>query len=184
MRFDDEFYLQDYTTNRRFPKIHDDIFNLIANRGQGCSALDLCGNHGMLGQRIIDLLGIPCVVVEGHYPAIVMATNYGTSIPKYLLRVGKDTYPDLAGIIKEHEVDTLVARRCISELFKNVEDPDRFLWVEMLAKSGIKEVFLQGRAPTKLATHPIPNVEAEIKCFPDLYKVRFQQGQLAYLRLS
>jgi hypothetical protein len=182
MRFDDEFYLKDYTDNHRFPKIHDDLFVLISNRMSGHSCLDLCGNHGLLGQRLIDELDVACVLVEGHKPAIEMAERYETSVPKVHLRISRETYPDLARIIQEHKVTVLVARRCISELFKSVADPDRLVWADMLADSGIKEVFLQGRAPTRLATHPLPSVAEEVHCFPNRYALRWKQGQLAYLR--
>lgn len=181
MRFDDEFYLQDYKQGH-FPKIHDDLFTNIAARMSGTSCIDLCGNHGLLGQRIIDVLEVPCILIEMSESAIEMAKRYETSIPKYKMKITKDTYPQVAELIAKHKVDVLVARRCISELFTSTEDPDRFEWEKMLADSGVKEVFLQGRAPTKNATHPLPNVDAEIKCFPTLYTTKFKAGQIAYLK--
>lgn len=182
MRFNDEGYLKDYLKGK-FPVIHDDLFTLLSNRSRGDSFCDLCGNSGMLGQRIIDEMRSPCILVEGDPNAIAMANKYATSIPKYHLRVSKETYPELRRLFGLHKVDTLVARRCISELFTAPDDPDRILWADMLAEVGVREVFLQGRAPVKTATHPLPSVNEEIQIFLSRFKVHYQEKQLAYLRL-
>lgn len=181
MRFDDEFYLQDYKRGN-FPKIHDRIFQLISSRMMGNSCVDLCGNSGLLGQRVIDILGEPCILIEGSQSAIDMATKYQTSIPKHQLVIKKGTYGVIDKLIRENKINVLIARRCISELFTSVTDPDRHDWANMLHAAGVREVFLQGRAVTVKATHPIPSVAEEIQCFPDRYKVVYQQGQLAYLK--
>lgn len=178
-RYDSTAYLEAYRDAKEFPKIHDDLFGLVRDYGVRCNALDLCCSIGLLGQRLIDHLGINCIGVEGYLISSREGPEYGVMMPVYELKVTMETLPQFFSILKEHQVETLVARRCISEIFPGPDTPLAHAFVAGLKEAGVKHVFLQGRQVSANSNHPMFSIDQEVHAFKGPYNLIEQFGQFA-----
>lgn len=180
-RFNSPKYLKAWQAGEGYPKIHNAIAAFFDKYGLGESCVDLCGNTGLLATRIIEAYDTPCIVVEAADDAIAVGREYGVPAKHYQMLIEPATYEDLFAVLDEHNVDTFVARRCISELFTGPDDPDGVVFAKGLIDLGVTKLFLQGRQPTKKATHPIPTIDEEVALFLSHYRVVEKKGQVAYL---
>lgn len=190
MRFSDEEYLRDWKDNGIFPKIHNNIFNLVASTCESETVLDLCACTGLIGQRLQDKLGLKVVAIEGDPAWVERGAKWGTNIPTLNIWVLPDTLPKVLDWITKNQVTGIVARRCISELFgndskgKHLATPN-WLWAaeftEAIVDAGVRELWLEGRADQGRSTHCIPDTETEIKCFSSHFKPYEWYGKCAYL---
>lgn len=181
-RYDSTNYLQDYQQDHTFPRIHDEMFHLVNQYRRGCtSALDLCCSTGLLGQRIIDVLKMPCVGVEGFVASSREGADYGVGMQVYELRVTPATLPAFITIVKDHKVDMLVARRAVSEVFKTADDPFGDVFVTELLAAGVHTVVLQGRAISTRSVHPMKSIDEEMAAFKRQMPVLHYGGQFAVL---
>jgi len=194
-RFNSVQHTEAFAAGRGFPKIHDNIFNLIAETWTGGSFIDVCCSTGLLGQRLIDKLGVMCCGLEGDAEAIANGKEHGVSMFIYQLLLDDRSLGGFSRILRDHDVNTVVMRRCVSELFAKgmplgvgntvqTELKPEFAaqYVDALLGAGVNEIYLQGRAESASSKHIIPNVEAEIEFFLPQYSVRVKRGQCAYLR--
>lgn len=183
MRFSDGQYLKDWANDKSYPKIHDAMFNMIEKYQEGTGFIDLCGNHGMLATRIYENICENTILVDGDAGALKLGVSYSIPVMAYHLMVTPKNYGKFFMLLSRHDIDTIVARRCISELFTDSSDPMCAVFTNLCRKGGINQVFLQGRAPTKNATHPIPSIKEEMECFKADYDVVWAEGQLGYMKL-
>jgi hypothetical protein len=194
-RFNGNEHLEAFRDYGRFPKIHESLFNLIAETWQGGSFMDVCCSTGLLGQRIATKLGCPCVGVEGDADAIARGKAHGVTLSVRRLEIEPRTMSAFERILDDHKVNTLVARRCISELFAEgvhlghttvvqtaLKEGFAETFVNALLRHNVDEVYLQGRAKHAGSRHVIPNLDAELEFFLPQYEVHVRRGECAYLR--
>jgi hypothetical protein len=124
----------------------------------GDVVLDLCGSTGLLSRRFISA-GIPAVGVEGEQESVEKGV-WGEDQPVKHMWITPETVWSIADWMKEHKVNTVVARRCISELI-----PVFPVLGEVFIAGGAKEMFLEGRQRVAKPTHPCPDIEHEIMPF-------------------
>lgn len=183
MRYDDQFHLDEWRTARRFPSIHDAIFRMILEEATGDGFLDLCCSIGLLGQRIQEKLQPRTVVaIERDTSAIERSRAAGVTRPLLELTVTPETIGRVGEWIAEHRISTLVARRCLSEIFE-ADQTWGDLFVGTVAEAGIREFFIQGRQVVPKPSHPVPDVHAEIRCLGRKVETRQLKGECAYLIL-
>lgn len=180
-RYDAQEYLDNWRERGEFPKIHDALFAMVTEHASGRRFVDLCGNTGLLAQRILEKLGAEQVVgVEMSQDAVARGRAAGMTYPRLVTKVDQTTLPAVEEFLKQHAIDTLVARRCLSEVFYlNTGFGPEFC--AAMLRVGIRQVFIQGRAPTGKPTHPIPSVHEEIACLESHFRVVEVKGQCAYL---
>lgn len=182
MRYDSQERLDAWRTLRVWPEIHDDLFHLVLSEARGRRFLDLCCSTGLLGQRLLDKMpGCERVLgLDADAGALERGRDAGVSVPLYHLPITRESLGQLVALVERERITGLVARRCLSEIFAADASwaPE---FIDALASGGIREVFIQGRAPTARATHPIPNVDAEISVLGRSVNVLQRTGQCAYL---
>lgn len=180
MRYDTQDRLEEWKARGTFPKIHDALFALVVEEARGASFCDLCCSIGLLGQRILEKVpGSRVVGVEMDTDALLRGTAAGIRVPRHQLKVTPETVERFAAILRENGVTVLVARRCLSELFAADQRGEWF--TEAVLAAGVREFFIQGRQVVPNATHPVPDVRAEIACLGQGLKVRILRGECAYL---
>jgi hypothetical protein len=180
-RFDSQEYLDNWRERGEFPAIHDSLFAMIVEHASGKRFADLCGNTGLLAQRILEKLPADQVVgIEMDRDAVARGRAAGMSYPRLELKVDQTTVGQVEAFLREHAIDTFVARRCLSEVFgyNRTFAPE---FCAMLRRLPIRQVFIQGRAPTGKPTHPIPSVYEEISCLESHFRLVEVKGQCAYL---
>lgn len=158
IRFDSQERIDLWRSTGKFPQIHDTLFNYVISRMNGDVVLDLCGSTGLLSRRFISA-GIPAVGVEGEKESVEKGV-WGDDQPVKHMWITPDTVWSIADWMKEHKVNTVVARRCISELI-----PVFPVLGEVFIAGGAKEMFLEGRQRVAKPTHPCPDIEHEIMPF-------------------
>lgn len=190
MRFSDEQYLLDWKNKGRFPKIHDDIFQLIASTVEADSVMDICCSTGLLGQRVSEKIGIDVIGVEGHTPWIQRAKKFGNPLTIVELLIEPQTMDALVAVVAKHKITGIIARRCLSELFGNKgigvsADKANFEFADVfsatLADAGVEEFWIEGRADQGRSTHPIPDTTTEIRCLQAGFEPAELYRNCAYL---
>lgn len=192
MRFSDEEYLRAWRDEKVWPKIHNNIYNLVASTCEATSVLDLCACTGLLGQRLQDTMGLNVVAIEGDAAWIDRGNKWGTNIPTLHTWVYPETMPAIITFIQKHEVTGIVARRCLSELFGNdrkhnmLSEPN-WEWAtefsRIISDAGVTEFWVEGRAEQGRSVHPIPNTTMEAACLESHFEVRETYNKCAYLTL-
>jgi len=182
MRFSDPAHLERWASDGTFPKIHTPLFQLVTRAAEGRSACDLCCATGLLGRRLVDS-GFHVIGVERNHRYLTMGLQFNVGLTLYRLDVNPRTFEELGTILRQNQVTTLVARRCFSEIFARHLDSGQD-FARMLIRSGVRQVFLQGRVPRADATHPIPTVEHEADLISGPFSVVELRGQLAHLEAT
>ncbi len=183
MRFDAQEYVDTWKSTGRYPAIHDDMFTAVQAFMQGKSALDLCCSTGLLGNRIMQKLGVRCIGVDGDLAALALGDEAGLMMPLIDLAITPDTMKDLYKLCQAHKIDTVIARSCMPELFGQDLSAGR-KFAENLAKIGVKEIFLEGRVATKNSVNQLATLKNEVELFPPHYKVVRVHKNVAYLRTA
>jgi hypothetical protein len=184
MRFNAPEYLEDWK-NGKYPNIHKIMFNAVKLYGQGNNILDLCCSTGLLGTQIAEKLNKTVVGIESSPASIDLAAQYGVPIPIQQMKLTRETLEPFVTFCNLYNVDTIVARRCVPELFS--EDYHFGLeFVAAIKAIGVKEVFLEGRVKTSTATNIFNSIDLEIDLFTtyDMYKVTKRLGNIGYLTIS
>ena len=186
MRYDSENHLTAWRDTGRFPAIHDPLWNLIGEESQGQVFLDLCCSTGLLGTRILTVLKRPCIGIEADAAAIQLARQHGIPLPMTELRLGVPTLDQFMELVETAGVQTILARRCIPELFgygPRILEEFVHQFTGGIARRGVCELFIEGRKPTARATHPIPDLDTEIRvvCLSGHFRVSRRSGDCAYL---
>lgn len=181
-RFNSQEYLDQYVSKGIFPKIHDDIAHLIEAKAQKVPAMDFGSCIGLLSVRLVEQLGMPLAIgIEPNMTDYDRAI-YHPNVTYLSVPVNADHLGLIETCIRVNGVKLLVARRVISEIgFDNFA----FMPVlsEALARSGVKEIVLEGRAYTPRATHPIPGSEKECELLSSHFDVMASYKNCRYLRV-
>jgi len=158
MRFDSQERIDAWRATGKFPQIHDTLFNYVMSRTNATKILDLCGSTGLLSRRFISA-GIPAVGIEGEQDSIERGV-WGEDQPVKHMWITPENVHEVSEWMLEHKVDSVVARRCISELI-----PVFPVLGTIFIQGGAKEMFLEGRQRVAKPTHPCPDIEHEIMPF-------------------
>lgn len=184
MRFNAPEYLEDWK-NGKYPSIHKIMFNAVKLYGQGNRVLDLCCSTGLLGTQIKERLNKTVMGVESSPTSVDLAKQYRIPIPIQQMKISRDTLEPFITFCNLYNIDTIIARRCIPELFG--EDYHFGLdFVAAVRAMGVKEIFLEGRVKTATATNIFNSIDHEIDLFTayDMYKVTKRLGNIGYLTIS
>lgn len=163
-RFDSAEHLDDWQRTGRYPKIHDDIYNLIRSEVDASdgAVLDLGSSTGLLARRL-DAAGFDVTGIEADAKAIDAGKGAGTyrgtvAVCHWLLT--PDELPKLSDFIESRRIRVVVARRVLPELDDAGVTPE--LLGAVLAKSGVRHLFLEGRAARQGSKHRLRSVSAEV----------------------
>ena len=168
MRYDDLDYCVGLINKGQYPKIHDDIFTL-ARFIDATTVIDLGCCHGLLSHR----LG----TVYNRVIGIEASTKYLENvIPRdnviYVqLRIDTDTLPNLKRIIIENGVGAIFARRVVPEIWETGGDALCAEFAKTLYESGIRQIALEGRKPTKNPRNRLHSADKECEVFAGMYRV-------------
>lgn len=194
MAFDSVDYLRTWKETGRWPDIHAELTDLVAQTYQldpkKDAVLDLCASVGIMGQQLQDRLKLRVVAVEWLQASIDRGREWGIDVPTMQVRVDRDTLGDFLTFLQVNDVRGIVARRCLSDVFGGtteegpLPEPDwEFAgqWCEGVISVGVTEVWLQGRAYSVNATHPLPHTNSEVACLATHFTVAERSKNCAYL---
>ena len=181
VRFNSPSYLDAWKQRGEWPVIHNPMADFAAAQMRGQSLLDLGCAFGLLGARISkEAGGIPCVGVERDPVTITAATEAGVPIKFAAMKVTRETLTELIAVIATHKVDTIIARRILPELWgEDLEGGKAF--ASVIAATGVREVFLEGRIESERATNPLRSVNEEVALLSGPYREVSRMSALRYL---
>lgn len=168
MKFDDDNYVSEFLRNGTYPKIHDDIFYL-ASQVRGHNVLDLGCCKGLLSKRLSAIN--PLVVGIDASKAYIDKAVKGDNIKYVNTKVTEDTLPAIKGIIQEHGITVLVARRVIPELCETGGMQLCTKFAKLLQECGVEHIVLEGRKKCANPTNPLSSIDMELKVFEPYYNV-------------
>lgn len=181
MRFDAHEYVDTWKATGRYPAIHDDIFHAIQSFMCGKSALDLCCSTGLLGTRVLKKLGVNVIGLDADTKAVDYAKQAGIPIEIINATLARKNMKDLAQLCQTNKIDTLLARRCMPELFGDDLEAGR-KFSDLLSLAGIKEIFIEGRISSSRSVNNLSGIKQEVELFTNNYKVARVYKNVAYLR--
>lgn len=181
MRFDDPGYLETWRLKKVYPRIHDAIFGAFMSHARGTAVLDLGCSHGLLAERLIHFGGaFHAVGVDADEKAIERGVAAGIQATLIPLRLTDATLCRLTGLIKDHGLNVVIARRILPELFG--DDPTfgrRF--AEEIAAAGIAELFLEGRVASGRSVNPLRSIAEEVELVSGSYREVIRAGAVSFL---
>lgn len=149
--------LDEFQRRGTFPHAHDKLFDRVQKDAYELkSVCDLgCGN-GLLGMRIVRMLGLPCIGIEAESMLIQRARAAGVTMTIKQLRVDLNTLDLFTDMLAAFEVDTIVCRRALGEIIAAPQpaiasnkrrDPTNFpsMFVQAIYNAGVEHVYLQGK---------------------------------------
>lgn len=181
MRFHSTEHLETWRRTKRFPEIHNDIFQFIVEEAEGKVFLDLGACFGLLATRLQgSAFGWKAVAVEANPAHIEHAKAAGIPVEFLTMAVNRDTLPQLAEFVKRHAVTSIVARRVLPEIWG--EDlAGGAMFATSMREAGVKEFILQGRVKTPNAVNALSTVESEIALLCPAYKLASARRDIARL---
>ncbi|MCU1647153.1 MAG: 8, gp08 [Nocardia sp.] len=186
-RFDAAEHLYDWQRSGRFPRIHDDIYNLIRSEVSPSdgAVLDLGASTGLLARRLQHArFAVHAVEADANsIDAGRTAGTYGPSVPVRHWMLTPGQMPEFGEFLREAGVTIVAARRVLPELDNAGVTPE--ILGETLAKAGVRHLFLEGRAPRQDAKHRLRSVSDEVAGLETHWKaVTFDGKQRTYLTLK
>lgn len=161
MRFNSSQHLLQWQENGTFPGIHRPMLEAIRWAGTGTRYLDLGACHGLLGAAVAMFPPAYVIGIEASREAIGLAQLAGVPVQIIAMRIDTGKLPDLAGIIKRHRIDTVIARRVLPELWGH-DLPGGREFARTLHGAGIKQVFVEGRRASPQARNPLDCIDREV----------------------
>lgn len=181
MRFNAPEHLLHWKETGKFPSIHNDIFQLASHCMNGMAALDLCCSTGLLAEHISAYFGIPVVGVDSDEAALAKARAVGLSVDLQHMRIDSFNLEPLEKLVEQHQIETVLARRCLPELFGHTPEAGQ-AFAQMLHRQQVLEVFVEGRVATKLAVNPLASLAKEVEMFAPYYRVSKTHRNVAFLK--
>jgi len=165
VRFDAPEHVHLWQKTGQYPLIHDPIVDYVrgAVSPNDGPILDLCSSTGLLGARLYELGYTVCAVQEPN-GALQFGYKAGVyrGVPLLEARIDADSLPAFLHYVSEQDVETVVARRAFPELWDALGGRTGFgLLAAGLQAAGVERIVLEGRAPTRKATHPLATAAAE-----------------------
>gem|GEM_PF-4820675 len=182
-RFNSPEYLRAWQLQGQWPAIHNAMTDFALANMRGSFLLDLGCSYGLLGARIaMEAGGLACAGIDADAKVVEAAVEAGVPMRFHVLSVNKDTLPDLEKILTVSRPKTMIARRVLPELWGYDLEGGR-AFVELLAASGLREIFLEGRVASERATNPLRSIDDEVTLLSPRYREVTRSKALSYLVL-
>lgn len=181
MSFHSEELIYDLVVRHKYPKIHDDIFNMSS-----CicdmNVMDLGCCFGLLSNRLAtrNKLVVGIEANKSYFDKCVANPKV-----KYVnLKVNMDTMPQIRQIVKENNIKALYARRVMPELYETggLELCEAF--AKAMYDTDVTFVVLEGRVKTKNATNFLSSIDREVTLYKDMYQVMLSYKNCRLLRIN
>lgn len=182
MKYDDVQYLKDYYEQRKFPRIHDDIYSMAEYCDKDCNVLDLGCCFGLLSVRLSSVFN-KVVGIESSRRYLQSAIEKDNVI-YYLLKVDFSTIDRIKEILLDNDIKIVFARRVFPEIVETngIELLDAL--IDAFAECGVHTIVLEGRVRFKNAVNLLPSVDEEIVALGRRYELVNKYKDCALLRIK
>ena len=83
-------------------------------------------------------------------------------------------------LLQQHQIETVLARRCQPELFGQ-DLAAGHTFAQMLHRQQVQEILVEGRQASKAAVNPLASLAQEVELLGPYYQVRKFHRNVAYL---
>ena len=173
-------YVYDYKAKGIFPRIHNDIFNMVKENVKGKRAIDLGSCTGLISIRLVEQAGFEFVAgLEGNISYLEKAIP-NDKVTYFNFYVTKENMDKLKEVIVKNGITVVVGRRVIPEIGER-DISVVYDLVKLLYEVGVEEIVLEGRVVVKKPTNKLYSIEKEIECFDKYFKLVAKNKECAYL---
>ena len=168
LRYNSEEHITTFKKTGQYPKIHDDIIKLGSELPSKV-VMDIGCSIGLLSHRLSctnDLV----LGIEPNEEALQKAIPK-ENIRYYNFRIKDNTVKTIGGLIRKYNVDTIYARRVISELYTTGGYSLVYQLSDLFYKTNVQYIVLEGRVESSRSVHKIKNTDKEIELFSKNWKV-------------
>ena len=179
-RYSSSEYVYDYKAKGIFPRIHNDIFNMVKENVKGKRAIDLGSCTGLISIRLVEQAGFEFVAgLEGNISYLEKAIP-NDKVTYFNFYVTKENMDKLKEVIVKNGITVVVGRRVIPEIGER-DISVVYDLVKLLYEVGVEEIVLEGRVVVKKPTNKLYSIEKEIECFDKYFKLVAKNKECAYL---
>lgn len=168
LRYNSDEHIINFKKTGQYPKIHDDIIKL-GSEVPSKVVMDLGCSIGLLSHRLSNTNDL-VLAIEPSREALAK-TIPKENIRYYNFKIQQNTLKDIALLIRKYNVDTIYARRVISEIYTTGGYSLVYALSDVFYKANIKHIILEGRVESSRSVHKIKNTDKEIELFSKNFKV-------------
>jgi len=168
MAFDSLDYLSDYYNNGQYPKIHNNIMEVLKELPP-MSVMDIGCCTGLLSKRLSEV-HTEVIGIEPN-PKYIQIGVKSDNIKYYNIGVNKETLPVLKELIKMHNIKCCVMRRCLPEICNTGGISLCVQWIYLLYKLNVEYLAIEGRVVSKRASNALYSIEKEVELCLGMYDV-------------
>lgn len=183
MRYDDPRHVETWQELGVYPAIHRPMVDVALNDLElSAPVLDLCSSTGLLGHRLRGLAGMPVCALEGDRAVVDRSTLAGiysaTELPCLQIKLNAGNMPSsLRAWLLEHNVKSVLARRCLMELSKVLSLAEL---AKVMHRAGVETIVLEGHRPGRDRMLP---ADAQAEPFLGPYRLTRKAGDVRTLRV-
>ena len=184
IRYDNKSYVDAYHAYGIFPKIHDNIYSIIANIvPDGLAGIDIGSCTGLISVRLVSQ-GVMshCVGFEKNIKYIEMAVKHD-GVSYIHMDICKKTIADFNESLRTAQPKVAVCRRVLPELSDvGLDFVDAFC--NVLADNGVEYIAIEGRTPVKNPINKLSSIRHEQAAMSKRYKSVSEYKSCAVMRLK
>lgn len=179
MRYNDEEYLRQFYEYGKYPKIHDEIFNL-SKYVPAVSVMDLGCCYGLLSHRLSSVYKT-VIGIESEKKYLDKSVA-GDNIVYVNMKICDSTLGDIAKIIEQYRVTGIFARRVIPEIYETGGFELCSQLIQTFYRTGIEYIAIEGRKSTRRAVNPLKSITEESNIFSEKYTPIERQANCEVLK--
>lgn len=174
-RYNDQAYVEAWQSGRRYPTIHNAIFDaaaeLLPAPAKAGRVLDLGCSTGLLGRRLCDHLGYDVAWTDGDEDALQRGLEAGVIESDHYLRcvLTPESIEAFQGFLVDQGVRTVVARRVLC-VYSDRTSPDMLR--ELFAAAGVERILLEGQRRDRRAVHPFGSADQQVAGMAPTFALR------------
>lgn len=173
--YSDLKYINDYKSYGKYPKIHDDISYLVCDT-KGNNVIDIGCCYGLLSDRLSKKFNVIGIEQNTYYCENAIYKNVIN------MSITKDTLDKLKNILIDNEIDIVVCRRVVPELYDCggnglIKDIEKLFY-----QCNVKYIILEGRIVSERSVHKLKSINEEIEILSDYYLLDKKYKRCARLK--
>lgn len=183
MKYDAQEYVDAFHQEGKYPKIHDNIFDVCKQFiPTDTNVMDLGACTGLLSMRLIQQ-GVARKVVglEPNKKSLSRAVKH-PDITYYNVGVTGETIPRMRSVFHNYGVQAIVARRVFPEIVEHAGVNTLKTFARIASECEVDLIILEGRVETKRATSMLSAADTEVKAISQYYEQVFTHKNVRVMK--
>lgn len=183
MKYDAQEYVDAFNQEGKYPRIHDNIFDVCKQFiPLNENVMDLGACTGLLSMRLVQQ-GVARQVVglEPNKNSLKRAVKH-PDIDYYNFGVSLTDMSKVCRVLQNYQVGAVVARRVFPEIVEHAGIEAVKEFGRVASKYGVDLIVLEGRVQTKRATNMLNSADVEVKALAAYYEQIAVHGNVRVMK--